>query len=192
MNHQLHARVGASCGVLFSVLLFVGADAKLQWLAIAGLVLFIPFLAYLYSILRAAEGPGGWLAPTAFAAGLCGITLKIVSDVPERAVRHVEAGTPLEKAINDLADGAFIIALTPLAIFTAAVAAVAIQTGALPRWLGVGAAVTSVALAINGAFFDASFGPAFLLLLAWTFATSIVLVRAAPAESERLAHAYSL
>lgn len=191
MNHQLNARVGASCGVLFAVFLFVGDRSSVQWLAVAGLVLFIPFLAYLYSILRAAEGQSGWLAPTALAAGLCGITLKLVSDVPERALRHLDAGTPLEKAVRDVADGAFIVALTPLAVFTAAVAAVAIQTGALPRWLGVCAAFTSVALGINGAFFDANFGPAFLLLLAWTFTTSIVLVRATLVPSERHAHALS-
>jgi len=189
VNHQLNARVGASCGVLFAVLLFAGSSV--QWLAVAGLVLFIPFLAYLYSILRAAEGQGGWLAPTAFAAGLCGITLKLVSDVPERALRHLEAGSPLEKTVKDIADGAFIIALTPLAVFTAAVAVIALQTGALPRWLGVSAAVTSVTLGINGAFFDANFGPAFLLLLAWTFTTSIVLARATPAPSENRAHVYA-
>jgi hypothetical protein len=173
------------------VLLFVGDRSGVQWLAVAGLVLFIPFLAYLYSILRTAEGQQGWLAPTALAAGLCGITLKLVSDVPERALRHLQAGTPLEKTVRDVADGAFVIALTPLAVFTAAVAAIAIQTGALPRWLGASAALTSVALGINGAFYDANFGPAFLLLLAWTFTTSIVLVRATPAPSETRAHAYA-
>jgi len=69
-----------------------------------------------------------------------------------------------------------VIALYPLAIFCAATAAVALRTAALPRWLAGGAAITAVALAVNGAFLEASFVPALLLFIAWNLAASVVLV----------------
>jgi hypothetical protein len=68
-----------------------------------------------------------------------------------------------------------VIALYPLAIFCAATAAVALRTGALPRWLAGGAAITAVALAVNGVFLEASFVPALLLFVAWNLAASVVL-----------------
>jgi hypothetical protein len=47
----------------------------------------------------------------------------------------------------------------------------------LPRWLGIFAAATVVALAVNAGFVYASFVPALLLFLLWTLVTSIVLLR---------------
>jgi hypothetical protein len=41
----------------------------------------------------------------------------------------------------------------------------------------VGAALTALALAVNGAFLEASFVPALLLFVAWTLAASIHLSR---------------
>jgi hypothetical protein len=179
-------RVGAASGGVFAVVLFIasgnGTEAFLAPRAIAGvaaLALFVPFLAYLTSVLRAAEGPDGWLASTAYASGLAGITLKIVSVLPALALHraHVADGTALHKLFDGLDGGATVIALYPLAVFCAATAAVSIRTGALPRWLGWAAAVTAVALAVNGAFLEASFVPALLLFVAWTLLASIHLVR---------------
>jgi hypothetical protein len=53
-----------------------------------------------------------------------------------------------------------VIALYPLAIACAAIAAAALRTAALPRWLAAGAALTALALAVNGTFLEASFVPA--------------------------------
>jgi hypothetical protein len=183
VHHALPPRLGAACGTLFAALLFAGDRTGTQPVAVAGLVCFIPFLAYLASILRTAEGPNGWVAPTAFAAGLCGITIKLVSAIPERALRHVNDATPLARLARDLGDGAFVIAFWPLAICCATTAAIILNTKVLPRWLGWFSAVTAAALAVNGGFFDASFGPAFLLFLLWVLATSIALLRTAPAPA---------
>jgi hypothetical protein len=191
-------RLGAACGAVFAVVLFVaagnGSGDYLAPRAIAGLaalVLFIPFLAYLCSTLREAEQATGWLAQTAFAAGLAGITTKIVSTFPELALHraHIADGTALHRFGQALADGATVISLYPLAVCCAATAAVAFRTAVLPRWLGAFAALTACALAVNGAFLEADFVPALLLFIAWTLVTSLYLVRRAgrtPARAPRM------
>jgi len=179
------SRLGAACGAIFAIVLFVAAghgsgafSAARAVAGLAALALFIPFLAYVCGILRAAEGPNGWLAGTAFASGLVGITIKIVSVMPALALHraNVADGTQLHKLFDGFDNGATVIALYPLAIFCAATAAVALRTAALPRWLAAGAAITAVALAVNGAFLEASFVPALLLFIAWNLAASVVLV----------------
>jgi len=179
------SRFGAACGAIFAIVLFVAAgngsaafSAARAVAGLAALALFIPFLAYVCSILRAAEGPSGWLAGTAFASGLVGITIKIVSVMPALALHraNVADGTQLHKLFDGFDNGATVIALYPLAIFCAATAAVALRTAALPRWLAGGAAITAVALAVNGAFLEASFVRALLLFIAWNLAASVVLV----------------
>ena len=201
MNVPTTSRAGASCGALFAIVLFVasgnGNESFLAPRAVAGLAaltLFVPFLAYLYSLLRAAEGPNGWLAPTALAGGVTGITLKIVSIIPELALHraHVADGTELHRLGQSLADGATVIALFPLAVFCAATAFVAFRTSVLPTWLAAFAALTAGALAVNGAFLEASFVPALLLFIAWTLVAGVhLLVRAwrRPATAARVAEA---
>jgi hypothetical protein len=195
MSSTLVPRLGAACGVLFAVVLFVasgsGDEAYLAPRAVAGLAalaLFIPFLAYLCQLLRTAEGADGWLATTALIAGTVGITIKIVSTVPALALHHehIADGTQLHTLFDALDNGATVIALYPLAIACAAIAAVALRTGALPRWLAGSAAITALALAVNGAFLEASFVPALLLFIVWTFAASVHLLRRAWREPARL------
>ena len=79
----------------------------------------------------------------------------------------------------------------PLAICCAAVAAIALRERVLPRWLGIFAAVTAVALAVNAGFVYASFVPALLLFLLWTLVTSIVLLRRRPSTQPRIAYSTS-
>ena len=186
MTAPRSSRFGAASGAVFAIVLFVasgsGDAAYLAPRAIAGLAalaLFVPFLAYLCSVLRAAEGDDGWLATTALVAGTVGITVKIVSTAPALALHraHIADGTQLHRLFDALDGGATVIALYPLAIACAAIAAAALHTAALPRWLAVGAALTALALAVNGAFLEASFVPALLLFIAWTFAASIHLSR---------------
>jgi hypothetical protein len=62
-------------------------------------------------------------------------------------------------------------------VFCAATAIVALRTRVLPRWLAAGAAVTAVALVVNGGFLNAGFVPALVLFIAWTLVASVYLVR---------------
>jgi hypothetical protein len=193
MTSTILPRLGAACGAVFAIVLFVasgnGSGAFSAPRAIAGLAaltLFLPFLAYLCSLLRQAEGPNGWLASTTLTAGLAWIVLKIVSVTPALALHraNVADGTALHKLFDALDNGTTVISLYPLAVFCAATAILAFRTGVLPRWLAGAAALTAVALAVNGAFLEASFLPALLLFIAWTLAASLCLARRAWQQPE--------
>jgi len=185
MTKPMLSRVGAASGAVFAVILTVAAgngnhafSGPRAVAGVAAITLAIPFLAYVARLLGTAEGPQGWLAPTALVAGVSGIALKLVSVFPELAIHraHVADGTTLHKALQQIADGATLISLYPLAVFCAATAIVALRTRVLPLWLGCGAAITAAALAVNGAILKASFVPALLLFLVWTLAASVYLL----------------
>jgi len=180
MNERIVPRLGAASGALFVVLLFgpssSGGDATIVIvLELIGLLLFIPFLGYLWSILREAEGPHGWLATTAFGAGLVDITIKLGSIAPGKAAQNFGDATPMHQALEDMNSIAFIVTMLPLSILTAAAAVIILKTGVLPRALGWLAAITAPALLVNGMFLDAEFGPAFLLFMLWVLLASVVL-----------------
>ena len=180
MYERIMPRLGAASGALFVVLLFgpssSGSDSPVVLvLELLGLLLFIPFLGYLWSVLRDAEGPGGWLATTAFGAGLVDVTIKLGSLAPGKVADDFGDATPVHKALEDMNSVAFIVTMLPLGVLMAAVAAIALKTRILPLWLGWLAAVTAPLLLVNGMFLDAEFGPAFLLFLLWTLLASVVL-----------------
>ena len=191
MYERIVPRLGASTGALFVVLLFgpssSGSDATIVLvLELIGLLLFIPFLGYLWSILHEAEGPRGWLATTALGAGLVDITIKLGSIAPAKAAEGMTETTALHQALHDMNNVAFIATMLPLSVLMAAVAVITLKAGGLPRALGWLAAITAPLLLVNGMFLDAEFGPAFLLFLLWTLIASVVLtVRPSVAGSKR-------
>lgn len=182
MTDRIWPQVGAACGILYVVLLFVpslfGGEIAGR-IELVGILFLIPFLAYLWSVLRTAEGEGGWLSATVFGAGLVDLTIKLASVGPSVASKDLQEGTPLDSALHDMNGASFIVSLLPLGVLTAAFAIVTLKTGVLPQWLGWMAAITAGALLVNGVFLEAEFGPAILLFLLWTVATSLVLVRRA-------------
>ena len=182
MQHNILARLGAASGALFVVLLLApgSSDSTAALVSeLLGLILMIPFLGYLWSVLREAEGPGGWLAPTAFGAGLVDVTIKLGSLGPGKVAQDYGDSTDLHQALEKMNSVAFIVTMLPLGVMMAAVAVVTLTSGGLPRALGWFAAVTSPLLLVNGMFLDAEFGPAFLLFLLWTLLASVVLTRRA-------------
>jgi hypothetical protein len=187
MQERIWPRLGALSGVLYVVLLMgstsTGSDAQIVIvLELVGLLLFIPFLGYLYSILRRAEGEGAWLSPTAFGAGLVDLTIKLSSIAPSFAAQ--EGLTPqLHDALHKMNSVAFIVAMLPIGVMMAAVAIVILKTHVLPLWIGLLAALTAPACWVNGMFLDAEFGPAFLLFLLWVTIASIVLTLHAGRET---------
>jgi hypothetical protein len=189
MQGSIWPRLGAISGLLYVVLLFgapgipVGEDAHTV-VEMAGLLLFIPFLGYLFSVLRRAEGEGGWLSATAFGAGLLSLTIKLGSAAPSLAARDLEEG-PLHTALQTMNGVAFVLSMLPLGVLVAAVAILALKTRVLPLWLGLMSAVTAPALLVNGTFFEAEFVPAFLLFALWMVLTSVVLtLRAGRVDAE--------
>ena len=196
MTRPMLSRLGAGCGIVFPIGLFVAVgngDSFAPWRAVAAswaLVLALPFLVCLCSLLRAAEGDGGWLSTTALVAGVSGIVLKLASHAPELAIHHdgIAKGTPLYKALDNSAGAITLVSLYPLAICCAAVAVIALREHVLPLWLGIFTAVTAVALVVNAGFVYASFVPALLLFLLWTLVTGIVLFRRASGATARVAY----
>ena len=180
MQGRIWPRLGAFSGVLFVVLLMgstsTGSDAQIIIvLELIAILLFLPFLGYLYSVLRQAEGEGAWLAPTAFGAGLVDLTIKLGSIAPGFAARTDGLDPQLHEALEKMNSVAFIVTMLPLGVMMAAVAIVILKTHVLPLWLGLLAAITALACLVNGMFLDAEFGPAFLLFLLWVTIASIVL-----------------
>lgn len=174
-------RLGAASGAAFVVLLFSAAGTGSEsvtalTIELIALVLFLPFLAYLYTVLRQAEGDHGWLATTLLTAGLVGLTIKIVSGGPAWVARAIDLDPPLRAALEHLNNVAFIVAMLPLAVMMAATAVLVVRTRVLPTWLGWLAALTAPALLINGVMLDRDFGPAFLLFLLWILLASVTLV----------------
>lgn len=195
MNKVILPRLGAVTGAAFAVVLFVSAgngdhsfSTPRAVAGVAAITLALPFVGYVSRLLREAEGANGWLAAAALTGGSIGIGVKLVSIVPELAVHraHIADGTQLHKVLQEMAGGATVLCLYPLAVFCSATAIVALRTRVLPRWLGAGAAVTAAALVVNGGFFEASFVPALLLFLVWTFTASVYLVRRSSHEAVRV------
>jgi hypothetical protein len=187
MLHGSFSRLGAASGAGFIILVFAGggSDSTVAVvLELVGLVLIVPFLAYLRTVLRDAEGPDGWLASCAFGAGLVDVTIKMASIAPGKVADHFGTDTAVHQALRDMNEVAFIVTMLPLGIMMAAVAGVTLRFGGLPRWLGWMAAVISPMLLVNGMFLDSADAPAFLLFMLWTLLASIVLtIRPRSAEA---------
>lgn len=196
MTRPMLPRLGAACGIVFPIAMFLAVgdgNSFAPWRAVAAtwaLILALPFLAYLWSLLRAAEGEGGWLSTVALVAGVSGILLKLTSDAPELAIHrdHIVKGTQLYKALDNTAGAATLMSLYPLAVCCAAVAVIALRERVLPRWLGMAAALTAAALAVNAGFVYAGFVPAFVLFLLWTLLTGIALLRRSRIATARVAY----
>ncbi len=182
MDKRIGPRLGAASGMLFVALLMGGESVPLgdvvPW-ELFGLIVFVPFLGYLFAVLRRAEGGDGWLSATAFGAGLVALAVKLASFAPFIAARGAETGTQIEGALVAMNNASFMLTLAPLGVMVAAASAIVLKTGILPAWIGWAGAITACALLVNSAFLDAEFGPAFLLFLLWTVVTSAILTRRA-------------
>lgn len=179
MQPQISPRLGAASGIAFVALLF-GAGGLGIVAEIVALLFLLPFAGYLSSVLRHAEGERGWLSATALGAALVALAVKLGSGTFIIAADATEVGPALDNTLTAANNAAFMLSLAPLGVMVGAAAIVALQTGVLPRWLGMLSAVTALALIVNSTFVEADFGPAFLLFAVWTLATSVVLLRVTP------------
>jgi hypothetical protein len=189
MSKSMWPRLGAASGILFVVLLMGGSSVpggeSVRLAAeFFGLILFIPFLGYLFGVLRRAEGGEGWLSATAFGAGLVAFAVKLESGASFIAARGIGSSTQIKETLIAMNDASFMITLAPLGVMVAAASAVIIKTGVLPVWLGWAGVLTAGALIINSTFLGAEFRPAFLLFLLWTVLASAILTRRAGAARE--------
>jgi hypothetical protein len=176
------ARLGAASGIAYVVALMGASSIRSDSTAalaaeLVPMLLFFPFLAYLWSVLRDAEGPGGWLSATALATGVAAVTIKLASAGPAVAARHDGLSPALHDALQQVNDVSFIVTMLPLGVCMGSVAAIVLRTHALPAWLGWMAAVLAPLLIANGLALNSQEGPAFLLFLLWILLAAIVLLR---------------
>lgn len=194
MSDRLLERMGAACGILYVVLIYVGSSiGSLESstvrtvLVFLGLLVFMFFLGSLWSAMRRAEGGSGWLSTIVFGAGLMSVTINMGSVAPVLAARY---GTPggldpqLARSLLDIEEASYFIAFLPLAVLLAAFAIIAIRTGDLPGWLGWLAAVLSAAFLAGGLVGSANLASELaqvpmLVYPVWVIATSVVLIRRA-------------
>jgi len=204
MKEAIWSRVGPATGVLFFALLMVGAaihgypdirpsDSHLaNWLAnvdvnqfragyyieCIGIVLFIPFVAWLYGRLRQGARDSSWPAITMLAAGAgwVAFTLPLMggwAGLAEQArkgldVRVAQTVVSTNQASYDLTG--IVLGLTILAAGVAIV-----RGGALSQWVGWAAIVIGVIDVATLPFgIDAS--PAGLLGYLWVFALAIYCI----------------
>jgi hypothetical protein len=157
------------------------------YLDVLGLLAFIGFVAYLASVLRRADRDGGFLPTVVLGGGLVAATIKLASLAPGFAVlyRARDGLSPqLAAALFDMNNAAFALDWALTAVMLAGTAGVVLQTGVLPRWLGLSALVIAPLLLASVPFFTADGGPpTFLLALLWIIATSVALIRRIDAPS---------
>jgi hypothetical protein len=186
MNTSVRSTPAAATGAVSAVVLTAanGDGSSLttpqHLAATAALTLLIPFVVYVGALVRvrSTNATDTWLATTAVAAGAVGICMKLLSDAPEIARSDSTLGSQTSAALEAVAGATTVLALVPLAVFALAAGAAALRTRALPPWLGVGALVTGLSLAVNGCFLHSENVPALLVLALWCLLASIHLVRA--------------
>lgn len=153
-------------GVLASEVLFL----------FSGIGLFF-FVGVLRSVLASAEGGDGWLATTAFGAGIAGCGMLVAgASIETGAVLRVDERGAIDPQVATLANDASAIlfglaAPTAFAVLVLASAAVAWRTRVLPRWhagvsvaLGIGLALPPISHAVMVPF------------MVWAGVTGLVLV----------------
>jgi hypothetical protein len=214
MSEKWSMRLGAACGILYLAIAFLvegdGSGAP-SWgradVSILGYFVLVVFIACLTTMLRSAEGGYGSLSVTALGAAVLSIGVKLAS-LPFVAAATLAgpsvSNSQLNVALNYMADFAFIMSGALYAVFLLAAGYVIIRTAALPRWIGVGAALIGLGLfatagvwTLQGPFENS---PVMLVFLLWILITSVALAlksrnsagmtrsaTSAPAQVERTA-----
>jgi hypothetical protein len=151
------------------------------YLEVVGVVLFIPFAAYLTGVFRRVDGEGSWLPSTVFGSALFFVVSGVVS-FSAGATAYYHAGEGVHPdvllALAHLRSFAFTIGWAVAALFLATSATVILSRNVLPRWLGWTAIALAAALLAGLATptSDVAQTPPMLMAL-WVLAVSVTLLR---------------
>ena len=130
-------------------------------------------------MLKRSERERTWLPAAAFGAGLASVAVKVSAAPAMLAAfsQHRDLDPQLAKVLVEMNDYAFLLTWALDAVMLGAVAACALRTGALPRWLAISAAVIAPILlaSVAGGNQAPPFG--FLLAVVWFVAVSAALAR---------------
>lgn len=148
-------------------------------LDVLGSLAFVVFAGRLWGALRKAEGSPAWLSTSAFGAALLAVAASFVDKTIFAAV-FAQAGAGLEPSVAAplyaAASASFGLFGAFAGLFIGLAAAVVLQAGVLPRWLGwLGVAV--FALSVAGVAVAGVGFLAFPVVLLWMIAASLLLLR---------------
>jgi hypothetical protein len=150
------------------------------YVEIVAFPLMLVFFGRLRALLRRAEGEGAWLATTAFGAAVAAFAFAALAFTGEATVYyagHHGVDAAMLALVVDMDGLAFVFGGMPFAVALAAIAAVVLTAGGLPRWLGWSAAVIAVLFpATLWAPTDLGQIPHLLLDL-WIVAACVLLIR---------------
>ena len=185
------SRMAAATGAFYIVAIIAGeqlmaADSTIvaragYGLAVLGFTAFVVFVAYLHPVLRAAEGPGGWLATLALSAGLLHSAIRFGGQAPRIIGQYrADALSPeLARILEDLNGAAFVVTGLLLGLYCAAAGRLCLAHGIGPRWLawfGTVSGLLAVPASVVGMADPDLYAPvAFLAGLIWTLILSVVL-----------------
>ncbi len=116
-----------------------------------GILLFLVFAAWLWTVARDAEGGSGWLSTAGFSAAALHVGLSLVSNAIWWAVLdagHRGTNPQTLAAVRDITQHAFDTSLLFGGVFFVLTGYVLLRTRALPRWVGVVTAVSGLMLLI--------------------------------------------
>lgn len=195
-------RVGGTLGIMHVVVLLAGFALYIEYadptktlteryvdssqfvvytggyIEVVGYLLFLPFAAFMYRMLRSAETESAFGATTAFAAAVVYVATTLTPGLA--AFGAATAGghrgildTSALASLDQLRLFSYYVSLLALACFLAAVAVSSLTSRILPGWLSVAAAVAGTVLAIGVAGAGSGWQeiPA-LLSLVWVLAVS--------------------
>lgn len=187
----ISARLAAASGAFFVIAILVGSAlvesdsvvvARASYaLAVLGFTAFIVFVAFMHRIMRAAEGPDGWVATVALGAGLLYSAVRFEAQAPRmvEAYRGDALSPELARTLVDLNDMAFVVGGLLLGLYAASAGWVCVKHRLLSRWLGWFGVVTGVLAVVAGVVGmvnpDLYFPLAFVAGLVWTLVVSILL-----------------
>lgn len=201
MTDRTLNRIGASAGIAFIVVALAGliihgypergATGKkiAEWAATTdatrfelgvyveaiGFLLLLAFAARVWSILRRAEGEGGWLSVVALGGALLYVGMVLpINEMYTAILKGGKEGADPSTlaALRDVAQFTYERSFLFLGVFFAGTAAVLLRTPALPRWVGWSAALFALGLLAPNPV-SAAAGNGSLL---WIFAVSAYLI----------------
>jgi len=159
-------------------------DTLFMWggyLSLLSFIALIWFLGALWAVLRDAEGESALLSMVAFGSGLVAVAA-LTGGGWALAVFRIRDGLDpqIARTLFDLGNFAFATSWVFYASLLLAVGVVALQYGALPRWLGWASIVIGFGLMVGRIFWtsQAAFTP-WVLFWLWLVVVSVILIRRA-------------
>ncbi len=163
-------RLGALSGAAFVVLVFIGNALSTDLgsgdlgkaagsttvavgytMELAGFVMFLVFVAYLYAMLRRGEGSGGWLAVVVLTGGITEVAIKLGSGAVIGAeFLGRDTLTPeVARALDDIGGAAFVLSWLAFGVLVAGAGASVLRSRVVGRGFGWAGLVVGTASVVS-------------------------------------------